>query len=564
MCMREWQRQQPLRSASVQRVVKMAASDVNSSFWVDWPACAMGPSLFLSRSRGIIQLLDADAPTAQPVLLALRTNRNFHAFMGRDGMLRIVEGQRDPESDSQVLTWHTINPASGTTTASVSKYHWPYELNIRNSIYHAAGHMALGMIDAHTIAVLEADTLAETLKLDLAFSQALPGNFSCVLTSIAWSPQGTMLAVCLNMTGPDAPGIGWLTQSEVQIFDAASGQHVQSLTLRGLGAVYSMWSSSLGKLVVRCRGEVSASASSFRSLSNTLRVLEPALQTVALVPNNMTLEQGSAWEDCWWDPSGALLVASVSLRFACSSHHSESLSGLCVLDPCTLRPIFRAAQRPAEISWGLLASSGKPPGTLVAYMPSACSQVTFWQDQSKWQVEERSLKDVANSRSGHVTPDGRTLLLTQMDDYKRTILCQHAFNSSETFAIAETSSPDVPFCNQGPASPFQQWPQAWPGELAAGHLNISWNPCLGSWSGVYAFQHAHPLQGGGQCLTLVDAKAHKVLGSWSGADLALLTGRRTSRKDGVPEDFHSISWSRNGTRIAAFCSSLDMVLILRF
>ena len=69
----EWQRQQPLRSGSVQHIVKMAAFE-GLNFWVDGPACGTGPSLYLSRSlTGAFQLLDADAPTARPVRLALKT-----------------------------------------------------------------------------------------------------------------------------------------------------------------------------------------------------------------------------------------------------------------------------------------------------------------------------------------------------------------------------------------------------------------------------------------------------------------------------------------------------------
>ena len=268
-------------------------------------------------------------------------------------------------------------------------------------------------------------------------------------------------------------------------------------------------------------------------LLTAVGIIDPALQTMVLVPEDIALEQGFGWEDCCWDPSGALLVASVSMQDAFTQQYWESRSSLCILDPGTLRPIFRADQDPAKVSWGMFASS-RLPGTMVAYMPELCSRVTFWRDQDEWHVEVRSLKDIEYPHTGCLTPDGSTLLLTQANAQDSIRLCQFAFDSSQTIAIADLP-PHDPF--RALAVPFKPQPsRSWHGTLVAGHYKNSWNPLLRSWAGLYAFTYTHALQGRAQSVKLVDAKAHKVLGSWSGSDLALLTGRRVSRKDGVPED----------------------------
>ena len=176
MCRQEWQRQQPLRSASPQRVAKMAACAADAGFWVDGPDCREGPSLYLSRSqKGILQLLDASAAVAQPLKLALKTHCIVCAFMGRDGMLRIVEGGWSTTMSMQPLAWHTIDPSSGKTVASITKHSWPSSSELGDSIYHAAAHQALGMVggfqDKRTLAVMEADTLTETFCLALTPSQ---------------------------------------------------------------------------------------------------------------------------------------------------------------------------------------------------------------------------------------------------------------------------------------------------------------------------------------------------------------------------------------------------------
>ena len=187
----------------------------------------------------------------------------------------------------------------------------------------------------------------------------------------------------------------------------------------------------------------------------------------------------------------------------------------------------------AGISWGLPACCREAPRTLVAYMQGPRLRVKFWQDQDKWQVEQQSF--IANSQTGRITPDGHSLLSTLMDACNGITLCQHAFSTSESAEIAGDMPPDP---SSHPLAELQvpRHGCVWPETLAVGCLKILWNPLPSSWSGLYAFQHARASQGRGQSVTLVDARAHKVLGSWSGADLAVLLRRRASRKDDVPQE----------------------------
>ncbi len=72
-CRHEWRQQQPLRSGSLQGVVRMAFPGHHEAFWVPGPAFEASPSLYLTRGDdGSLEMVNADAPNPRPVQLALR------------------------------------------------------------------------------------------------------------------------------------------------------------------------------------------------------------------------------------------------------------------------------------------------------------------------------------------------------------------------------------------------------------------------------------------------------------------------------------------------------------
>ena len=235
----------------------------------------------------------------------------------------------------------------------------------------------------------------------------------------------------------------------------------------------------------------------------------------------------------------------------------SSAPGICILDPLTLRLVFRASHGLARMSWGSLASCGK----LVAYLPQLCLRLTFARNLGEWRVEAKDMENRSDPGSGCLTPDGSTLITSRANWTKGASLYHHRFKCSQEYVIAGDLAP------RGASVEMIQHrlPSIWPYASDDRRLDIAWNPLPSSWPGVYACKHpCNPARGAGQYLRLVDAKAHRLLGSWSGSDLACMTGRRAARKDKAVYDFETISWSRDGRHIAAFCLSRNIVFILMF
>ena len=172
------------------------------------------------------------------------------------------------------------------------------------------------MIDEHTLAVMEADTLAETFRLDLRMA----GDVSTTLVTLEWCPASSMLAVHLQSSGPDEQASMLHGTSEVQIFDAASGLCLFSLALQAWHA-HITWSSSLRKLAVRCPMEGDIESTMSEALPHrpaTIRVLDPALRiSGSCAPGNCFGDRfgcglgGLLLEPLW----GPAYSNSVSLRY---------------------------------------------------------------------------------------------------------------------------------------------------------------------------------------------------------------------------------------------------------
>ncbi len=278
--------------------------------WVEGPAC-MDRSLYLSKDpQGALHLLDADATPARPMRLAFKTRHDLHVFMGRDGMLRLVEARKDVGSQKSHLVWHTIDPASGKTIRSQSKHGWAKRLLLTLCLYQPTVHRVIGMIDDRTVAIMDADTLAEICRLDLTLDNEHPTGAVFMTAGLTWSGQGNMVAVHMQERCLNEDDNIFQETSEVQIYDTSSGQRIQSSLIRGCW-LHMSWSDSMDKLSVWCPLETlhisSDSEEEARLLDDctaTIRLLDPRHQTESFILQSLAPGYGSEWGQCTWTPCG--------------------------------------------------------------------------------------------------------------------------------------------------------------------------------------------------------------------------------------------------------------------
>ena len=122
LCRHEWNRQQPARSASLQRAAKVRDWSLTTCLeppkWVPSLAGAHSFTYLLCREpNGVISVLDANAPSPQPKRLAFTSCADLITYMGRDGHLRILATYLNV---SGVISWHTTDLATSLLTADSS------------------------------------------------------------------------------------------------------------------------------------------------------------------------------------------------------------------------------------------------------------------------------------------------------------------------------------------------------------------------------------------------------------------------------------------------------------
>ena len=220
---------------------------------------------------------------------------------------------------------------------------------------------------------MDADALAERCRIDLALMDEATGESGSV-AALAWSSNGNWLAVQTEAYMPSL-----LTKMHgIHMHDAASGRHIQTLSLRGLWA-HICWSCSLHKLAVHCEREGDADGDDGPGFNapDTLRILDPALQIVAMLPGTIALRKSlapNAVNRCYWAPCGSLLMLQLQER------------SVQVLNAATMKTIFATTSAADSISWGQLAPSGRPERSLVACMSDQGSRVRFCHARGEWQV----------------------------------------------------------------------------------------------------------------------------------------------------------------------------------
>ncbi len=229
---------------------------------------------------------------------------------------------------------------------------------------------------------------------------------------------------------------------------------------------------------------------------------------------------------------------------------SDSHSGVCIVDPCTLLCVYQAHQGSGLISWGWRGPLGQHETPLEAYMPYLCKHVTFRHFDGMWHVRERDVGTSDIHHTGSLTLDGRNLLVSS--DHR---LCAHDLGCG---------SADVLATDLAVASPCVRLAREacdWHPAHLNGELVVSWSPLPPPWSGLCAFIHKRASESSVHSLKLVDPGKCSVLGSWSFADLALQAKGRSLRTDAAKQNMLTATWSSNGKHIAAFCEGVVFVMV---
>lgn len=461
-------------------------------------------------------LFDAHADDGQPIKIDFKPKtEHFRMFVGQHGRVHVVDVA------GQDLWWHVIDPATGQTLSSEQKHSWDASAHSMGLLHHAGAQRVLGMVDHRTIAIMEADTRQEVSRCLLVSSadqlSATPvKNFD----SLAWSQYGDMLAVT------QGNNVGFCAQ--VRIHDTASGLCLQFVLARALCCSVA-WSPANEQLVMLTldeqmnTGNHIGEAVAFTKCS--IRVLQPDQQRVVPVLCSPEQQSSAAWTRCSWTPCGSLLVAEYDCKRPLPQE--AIVSGLCIVDPGTGKQIFHdwsiVADTPAiQISW--TGPHGPAQRTVKAYLPEEASCIHFQRHDGRWQAVKQNRDDTYGGWLNGRLIDEDVLQVLHMECDGSQSVCHYHVQRRQGYKIASGYKGIWPPCDA--AAPFARgWPQ------------------------VYAFVHQPQDSAQAQSVTLVDIKLHKVLGSWTVADLA-----EAAYADALPGTVHVARWAPDGRDLAILCN----------
>ena len=345
--------------------------------------------------------------------------------------------------------------------------------------------------------------------------------------------------------------------SEVRIYDAVAGHCLQSVLVRAVTAVIK-WSSSLDMISKWCQYELfhpgganpaKRSAPSLtgrlRERGTTVRILEPALQRVMLVEPENILDFCMVGDACGWSSCGTFLL---------TSYYREG-DRLCrfgtrVHDPHTLEYVFKAPDAMSTVSWGSSGPPGAEDRVLHAYLPHQGTCVNLWQEHGMWQAGVCHCRGHTALHDGCIAPNAETVVgvrrPSQYDGrhcfhgHPQCSISHHDCTTQEGHAIAT----EFMCGGSGP------------------QLQIAWArfPC--GWPQLHAYVHKASSKAL-QRVVLVDARAHKVLGSWTAVALKSQALGRPQRRTPEPEILTKVAWAPSGRHLAVFCYQ-QWVLVMSF
>lgn len=572
-----------MRSASLHRVLAVEAFKASVSIWAGCPESGPCSSILVTRgSDRAFVLVNADAGKVIPLQIPadgphwsrhgrLSPPLPHQAFLGRDGLLRILELKECTDTflpGRPQCHWHTINPHNGQVLRSAPGNAWFMDHNSLPQLYHAKASLVLGMPDAGKLVIMDADSLREVARICAAPGLTAPADNSdsgLCFRSCKWSTRGDMLAVSVV----PRRAVADLLVPQIRIHKTASGECLQSIELpgafqTGLEPVLFSWSHGLDVLVVcwvchMARSDNHEAASSSSTPEVQIMLLDPVQQ----FREEILPPPGAEWElSCTWTPCGRLLVAGF---------RRPGLAGTCIINPLTHLPVYTATLHapcwcnPAHrhghdcIMWSQNHSHGKPSDgfsdTVVAFIPEQHALIRFQNHNGEWTVTEISLKlDVRmpNFCSGKpLAPDGSYFIGACQLSEGKACLCHWDTTNSAGLHVG---------------SPFSA--------SSHGMLDVDWAPFPPGWSPMHACIMSHGLScaaiGGDlpvldhdhgmfPCIRLVDAKSHQVCGSWAPADLYKHM-QAPALKTWFAWHADGLRWAPSARHLAVLCNGLVSVL----
>ena len=454
--------------------------------------------------------------------------------MRTDGLLCIVNAAVHLSAPYQLL-WHTVDPASGQVLSSENRHFWTIHPDLLDQVFHAASHRVVALPDEQSIVVLEADTLQEINRILVPHGNPRAGAPALSLGSLAWSHEGARLAItCAPAHGDHGHPIRDFHDefarinrssalSEVRIYDVTSAQCQQSLVLQGPEAQI-FWSSSLDILVVRCRYE---RIHPDQGADVTLQTMAPAKQQAEPLITEIGLE-GHEQDSCSWIPCSSLLLTSLSGIDARACEMA-----ICIQDPYRLRCILEI---PGHLScsrlvWGSKACPGSKGSLLRVYLAEQGFVAKLWREDGEWQARLLHLEGLELSSAGSMTPSGTACVGLTHQNSQLGVMYHYNVDAQQVNIIADGSDG---------------------GCYSRGMLPIAWAGFADSWRHIYAYVHSGESVAM-HAVRLVDAQAHKVVGSWTSAALKSLGPGSCQCDTQKPDDLAGVFWSPNGKHLAVRC-----------
>ena len=534
-------------------MIKMRISGRLPSMWVSHPS-PTGPTYLLSRmANGSIRLLHADTEDAARVRLALQTKRKLQPYISADGRLYLIEFLGDPESlDFCEVCWHTIDASTGQTLASERKLRW-HPAFLENSPYQAQAQRVLALADEHSIAVLDAGSLQEISRIVVTpRSLKVDHEDMRIVQTISWCPGGEWVsAILLIASERESPSAPFAVSSEVHIYDAASGACVQAVQFQA--PVQLSWSPCLALAAVQgenvlyeCLAKIGYTATAAgrpAPLKGPVKILDPAQDVVIEGTSQMLAQcpQDERWMTSW-SPAGALLIAQ---------HGSKCV----VLDGLTGQAVFESEWAGFSFEGSTWASTAEAV-FLPAALPTQQAWIKFVRNDGNWRHAAKTFQIAPELRGlggARISPDGRMVAgWAKLGGTCRARIYHHNLETGQgQVTIRDCVAHGGP---KGFASNFAGWPSAWPQVNA--HIHAS---------SFHQEEYAHGrTKGFPAWLKVMEGQAHKVLGSWTAADLLDLIPGTPTCTAAICDEVSDGVWAPKGNHLAVFCNNNTWILVLTF
>ncbi|KAK9816304.1 hypothetical protein WJX74_004483 [Apatococcus lobatus] len=325
----EWERQLPIRSASIHKVNLVAppyaaTGPLCRGAWVTGPKCPPLISIWMIDAHsynkpGPALLLSIHDSIVHQEYRSLFPSGSLIYFVNGNVLSINVDGPQLRRVAYNLSTrWLSSSHAFGPRCAQAAL----------NGLLHQPSCRIVISKNNSTLTILDASTFAESSHFDVA-PTAPSGCPSWTVQDLSWSHDGSAIAIVLQGIRPMS--YGEAEQHAVHVYEAASGDllmKLEDLFLR----TSTVWSSTCSSLAVFSRTKHLITGDMSASGAVDLYVLNAVTKDVMLLPCTVPDVPGARWYSAMWLPCGELLA--VAWRF------DTGPKGGAILDPASPRPVF--------------------------------------------------------------------------------------------------------------------------------------------------------------------------------------------------------------------------------